>query len=311
MNHRTELRTEVSKFGPWAVVTGASSGIGKEFARQLAARGLDLVLVARRTDRLADLATELSEAHGTKTRLVVADLADPRGVEAVFDATARLDVGLVVSNAGAVTLGPVLEQSIETLRRDLQLNLHAHLELGYYFGRRMKDAGRPGGLLLVSSVGALQGIPYAANYAASKAYVHNFAEALHHELAPSGIRVTVLAPGFTDTEMTAELAETISLPVPTMTAEATAREGIQALLDDRATRIAGLSNRMMSAVVPRRTAVRMFGEVMRSGHESETKIRASKQDSERASDPDIAATQTHNKIPAATTTQNDAAAQSA
>lgn len=257
----------LSQFGPWAVVTGASSGIGKEFARQLAAVGLNLVLVARRTDRLADLASELSKAHGTKTRLVIADLSGPRGVDAVIDSTARLDVGLLVSNAGAASIAPVLQQTIEMLRRDLHLNVNAHLELAYEFGQRMKFAGRAGGLLLISSVAALQGIPFAANYAASKAYVHNFAEALHHELAPAGIDVTVLAPGFTDTEMTKQLAALVSVPVPMMTAEATACEGLSALIQKRATHIAGRGNRWANAVLPRGAAVRLLGNAMRSASE--------------------------------------------
>ncbi len=261
---QTKKHSALSKFGPWAVVTGASAGIGEEFARQLAAVGLDLVLVARRTDRLADLATELSEAHGTKTRLVIADLADPRGVDAVLDSTARIDVGLLVSNAGAASVAPVLDQSLETLRRDLRLNVNAHLELVYTFGQRMREAGRTGGLMLVSSVAALQGVPFAANYAASKAYVHNFAEALHHELAPAGIDVTVLAPGFTDTEMTRQLASTVNIPLPMMSAKATAREGLAALVQKRATHIAGRGNRWASAMLPRGAAIRLFGNTMRS-----------------------------------------------
>ncbi len=268
---QTNRHSALAKFGPWAVVTGASAGFGREFARQLAAVGLDLVLVARRTDRLADLATELSEAHGTKTRLVIADLADPRGVDAVLDSTTRLDVGLLVSNAGAASIAPVLDQSIETLRRDLRLNVNAHLELVYTFGQRMRDAGRIGGLMLVSSVAALQGVPFAANFAASKAYVHNFAEALHHELAPSGIDVTVLAPGFTDTEMMGQISETVSTPLPTMTAQATAREGLAALVQKRPTHIAGRGNRWATAMLPRSTAVRLLGNTMRA--ESDGKSR--------------------------------------
>lgn len=272
---QTDRHSALAKFGPWAVVTGASAGIGREFARQLAAVGLDLVLVARRTDRLADLATELSEAYGTKTRLVVADLADPHGVDAVLDSTMRLDVGLLVSNAGAASIGPVLDQTIETLRRDLRLNVNAHLELVYTFGQRMRDAGRSGGLLLVSSVAALQGVPFAANYAASKAYVHNFAEALHHELAPSGIDVTVLAPGLTDTEMTGQITGTVSAHFPTMTAEATAREGLAALVQKQPTHIAGRGNRWATAMLPRSTAVRLLGNTMRAESDGKTRSRGS------------------------------------
>lgn len=148
-------------FGPWSVVTGASSGIGKEFARQLAANGLNLVLVARRLPLLEELGAQLKEAHGIDYRAVGLDLTKDDFIEGLDEATHDLDVGLLISDAGAGGPEEFLVADHHTLRQVLHLNAIAHLDLAHHFGRRLAKRGR-GGILLVSTMGARQAVPYVA-----------------------------------------------------------------------------------------------------------------------------------------------------
>lgn len=193
-------RIDKETFGPWAVVTGASSGIGKEFARQIAASGISVVLVARRLDLLEEVGREIAKEHGVQYRAVKVDLTDEDAIETMEAATHDLDVGLVVSNAGDVNVGEFLAMERGALLRSVRINVTAHLNLSHNFGPRLAKRGR-GGLLLVSSMAASQGLTYLAEYAAAKAYVLILGEGLHHELKKLGLNVTVLLPGTTDTQL--------------------------------------------------------------------------------------------------------------
>ena len=189
-----------TKYGPWALVTGASSGIGEEFARQLAARELNLVLAARRVDRLEALADQLTREHGVEVRALRADLSRSGAAEGLADATADLEVGLLVNNAGSASAVGTFFQGDDALEADIvQLNAVAPMQLAHHFGRRMRERGR-GGILFVSSTSAFQPTPYLANYAATKAYLLSLGEALNLELKGTGVDVTVLVPGATRTE---------------------------------------------------------------------------------------------------------------
>lgn len=156
----TSPATQISPhtFGPWAVVTGASSGIGKEFAWQLAANGLHVVLVARRLPLLEDLGQQLATTFGVRYRTVGVDLAEPDCLATLEAATGDLDVGLLISNAGAFLSGAFLQLDRSRLLRMAHLNALAHLNVSHYFGQRLAARGR-GGLLLVASTAGLQGIP--------------------------------------------------------------------------------------------------------------------------------------------------------
>ena len=185
----------------YAVITGASSGIGAEFARQLAARGLHLVLAARREDRLQTLADELKSAHGTKCLLLPGDLLDPGEPKRLFDAITerQLDVALLVNNAGFGQVATVQNSDLDRTMGIVQVNMAAVTELMYRVLDPMLARGE-GSIINIASVAAFQPIPYMPVYAASKAYVLHLTEGLWAELRETGVHVMALCPGTTRTE---------------------------------------------------------------------------------------------------------------
>lgn len=188
------------RYGPWAVVTGASSGLGAEFARQLAAQGLNLVITARRQAILEELKHELQQRHGVQIRCVTADLSTVEGPEKLIQATADLDIGLMVSNAGHVVPGAFLRNEFSDYDAVVRLNVRAPTRLAHHYGRKMAIRGL-GGIIFTSSITAFGPLPYMANYGGTKSYLASFGPALRYELAKYGVHVSVLAPGPTDTPM--------------------------------------------------------------------------------------------------------------
>src|SRR5260221_12362494 len=186
------------QFGPWALITGASSGIGKEFARQIAASGINIVLVARREPLLRTVGAECTRASGVEHRIIPLDLSEPDFLPSLADATLDLDVGLVVSNAGTGNPGEFLKLDRQLLQATLRLGTMAHLDIAHHFGQKLGERRR-GGIILAGAMGAENGVPCMANDGAAKAYVHSLGEALHYEFKPRGVYVTVLAAGFTNT----------------------------------------------------------------------------------------------------------------
>jgi short-subunit dehydrogenase len=254
-----------NRFGPWAIVTGASSGIGKEFARQLAASGLNVVLVARRLLLLEEVGHGLAKEFGVQYRAVGVDLSDEGFLETLAEATRDLDVGLVVSNAGATVYGDFLTLDRTAMHRSLRLNVTAHLHLIHHYGRGLAQRGR-GGVILVSSMAGLQGTPYMTDYAAAKAYVLSLGAALHVEFQKRGLYVTVLLPGPTDTPMmTNSGTDPSDTPMKLMSAQECVAEGLAALNADRATHIAGRLNRIMLALIPRSVRPKMMGAMVAKG----------------------------------------------
>lgn len=185
------------RYGPWALVAGASEGLGAAFCRQLAAHGVHVALVARRAGPLEALAAELRGA-GVETRCFALDLSKRGDLEALVRDTAGLDVGLVVLNAALAPIGELLERPLDEHRALLALNCGAALELSHAFGQRFVARGR-GGLVFMSSLASLQGTALTAHYAASKAYLRVLAEGLWEELGPKGVDVTCCLAGPTDT----------------------------------------------------------------------------------------------------------------
>ncbi|MEL6626356.1 MAG: SDR family oxidoreductase [Bacteroidota bacterium] len=187
-------QTFLEKYGPWAVVTGASSGIGKALAEEIAAIGLNLILVARRGKVLEGLADHLRQNQDVEVKVVAADLGTPEGLEAVRIISQTVEVGLFIPAAGFGTSGEFIFSSVEEEVNMLQVNCTAMLAQTHVFARRFADQGR-GGIILFSSLVAFQGVPFAANYAATKAYVQTFAEGLGIELQETGVDVLAAAPG--------------------------------------------------------------------------------------------------------------------
>jgi short-subunit dehydrogenase len=182
------------RYGPWAVVTGASDGIGCAFAEHLAGMGVNLVLVARRGAVLKELAKHLSETHHGEVRVVAVDLGTPEGLETLDRETSDLDVGLYVASAGYGTSGPLLAADLASEHNMLELNCFALLHGCVVFGNRLRQRGG-GGVILMSSLVGWQGTPMSAHYAATKAYVQSLAESLHIEWKRWKIDVLASAPG--------------------------------------------------------------------------------------------------------------------
>lgn len=185
--------------GPWAVITGASAGLGEHFARQLAPLGFHLVLVARRAERLEALAQELQTSHQTTCRVVPLDLATPEADRILDEVTADLDVGLFVNNAGIGYYGRFLNQDRERLARLIQVNCYAVALLAHRFANRLRTRGR-GAMVIVASVAGYQATPHMALYGATKGFDLLLSEALSCELKGTGVKVLALCPGATDTE---------------------------------------------------------------------------------------------------------------
>lgn len=185
-----------ARYGPWAIIAGASEGTGSAFAHQLAAKGLNCVLVARRKELLEALSAELEGTYGIQTRTAVIDLSHEDAVQKMVAAAAGLEVGLYVSNAGGdPNASKFLDAPLDSWRALLARNCRTVLEACHTFAPAMKERGR-GGILLMSSGASLGGAPYIAAYSATKAFDLVFAESLWAELGEHGIDVLgVAAPG--------------------------------------------------------------------------------------------------------------------
>jgi short-subunit dehydrogenase len=258
----TEIR---ARYGPCALIAGASEGIGAAFARVLAEAGLDLVLIARRPDPLEALAAELRSRFGVSIETLAIDLASPE-LEAHFSAlAAQHEIGLVVYNAALSVVAPFLETSVQDKQRMLDVNARGPLLAAHVFGKRMAERGR-GGIVLVSSLTAFWGSPWLATYGATKAFNLSLGEALAHELGERGIDVVVSCAGATRTPgfMARVAAGDPAASAPSsMDPDAVARETLHAL-PKRSAFVPGASNRwaqlLLTRVLPRRTAIRIMAD---------------------------------------------------
>jgi hypothetical protein len=194
------------RYGDWALVTGASSGIGLEFARALARERISCVLTARRDDRLRTLAEELERSYAVSTRVVAIDLADPAGADQLAEAVADLDIGMLINNAGFGYAGRLDKQDTERLRALVQVNCVAPLVLTSRLLPKMTARGR-GAVIFSGSIAGQQPLPHLAAYSASKGFDRLLGESLWGELRGTGVDVLVLEPGPTDTEFQAVAGE--------------------------------------------------------------------------------------------------------
>jgi len=254
------------QFGPWALVTGASSGIGKEFARQIAASGINVVLVARREALLAELGRAISQEFDVQYHALAMDLSQEGFIAGLADATDDIDIGLVVSNAGTPNPGEFLKLDRQLLQATLQLNTMAHLDISHHFGAKLAERRR-GGLILIGSMGAEIGVPFLANDGGAKAYIHSLGEALHYEFKPRGVYVTVVPPPLTNTAVLAKLGfDPRTMPMKPMSVEQCVSEGLNALRENRSRIVPGRLNRFMDAFVPafvkRTFTAKMLGKAL-------------------------------------------------
>jgi short-subunit dehydrogenase len=247
-----------------ALITGASVGIGEQFARQIAARGYDVVLVARDAGRLEALAKEI-ETGGVNAEVLAADLTDQTQL-ATVEARART-VDVLVNNAGFGTFGPFHTLDVETELREINLNVMALVRLTHAAAVGMVERGS-GGILNVSSLAGFQPGPSNATYGATKAFVTSFTEAVHEELRGTGVNVTALCPGFTHTEFQ-ERANVPANEVPGFMwqeAPEVARAGLDGLEKNKAIVIPGAVNKVMgnlSAITPHVITRRVGGAVLK------------------------------------------------
>lgn len=247
----------------YALVTGASSGIGEAIAHKLGKAGVGMVLVARRKDRLDAIASQYANVE-----VLPADLTTESGLTAVLERlrdSTRPVVELVVNNAGFGTSGSFAQAEPERLSREISLNINALTRISHEAVRQMQPRGR-GYLLNVSSIASFQPGPDLAVYAATKAFVTSLTEALHEELRGSGIRVTALCPGLTHTEFQS-ISNTSGLEskfpeFAWMSADDVARDGLRAVTDGKAVCVPGLVNKSLATVstfTPRGVARRIAG----------------------------------------------------
>lgn len=249
-----------AKYGAWAVVTGASDGIGREMAISLAKAGLNLVLVARRRAVLEQVAGELSTKHSIQTRIIDADLSDNAAVKRVNLETADLDVGLLVASAGFGTAGEFIASQLDDQLNMVDVNCRAVLAMSHEFGRRFVARGR-GGIVLFSSLLAFQGVPRSANYAATKAYIQSLAEGLYVELKPLGVDVIASAPGPIHSGFAARANMNMQLGLKP---ESVAQETLDALGRKVTVRPGWLSKflELSLAALPRMGRARAMGRIM-------------------------------------------------
>jgi short-subunit dehydrogenase len=247
------------RYGPWALVAGASEGIGQAFAQELARRGINLVLVARRAEPLEETAREIAVAAKVQVRCLPLDLARADASAVLERELADLDLGLVVYNAALAPAGTFLEIPLDEQLAAVDANVRGPLALAHGFGRRLAARGR-GGILLMSSLTAFQGSPYVATYGATKSFLLTLAEGLWFELAPRGVDVLAVCAGATRTPRYLKRAQ--GRAPGELEPDAVAREALAALgrgplvIPGRFNRFA---SQLMRRLLPRRASVRIMG----------------------------------------------------
>jgi uncharacterized protein len=253
--------------GKWALITGASAGIGTALARELAAGGTNLVLTARRRDRLVGLAAELSDKHNIRTLVCVADLAQPAGPQQIFSFTEEKNIAidLLANNAGFGAYGEFHNAQIDRLLEMTQVNVTAVVQMTHLYLPGMVARGS-GDILIVASTAAFQAVPYITTYAATKVFDLHFAEGLAEEVRQYGVRVCALCPGSTETEFFQVAGQRNHTRRSPETPEKVARVGLEALAAGKSSVISGFTNWLGAEtvrIVPRRTVAKITAGIFR------------------------------------------------
>jgi short-subunit dehydrogenase len=253
--------------GKWALVTGASAGIGTEIAQQLAAAKVNLVLTARRTERLQQMGDEFASKFGIKTEVFSADLTQATAPEQIFNFTQQrgIAIELLVKNAGFGAFGYVHKIAAAKSAEMVQVNCTAVVALTQHFVPQMVDR-KSGDVMIVSSVAAFQAVPFNSAYAATKAFDLIFAEGIAEELREFGVNVCALCPGSTTTEFQTVAKQPDRMFRTPETAEKVARVGLEGMASGKTCVISGTKNFLMveaERVAPRRFVAKMAAKMMR------------------------------------------------
>jgi short-subunit dehydrogenase len=253
--------------GKWALITGASAGIGWALAEQLAAGGAHLVLTARRADRLQKLAADLAAKHQVQVEVFTADLVRPEALAEIhaFTTAKKIEVELLINNAGFGAFGYAHQIPAATMLEMIQVNCSAVVHLTRLYLPAMVER-RHGDILIVASVAGFQALPFNAVYAATKAFDLLFAEAVAEEVRSFGVRVCALCPGPTTTEFQEVARQPDRIFRSPETAEKVARVGLDALVRGKSHVISGAMNRLMTEserLAPRAFIVKMAAKMMR------------------------------------------------
>ncbi len=262
----------VQRYGPWALITGGSEGLGAEFAAQTAGLGFDVALVARRPQLLHGFCDELRRRFSVNVKSIPLDLSSPGAVEALCGAVGDLDIGLFVCSAASSPLGDFLDVAAADHSRLVDLNCRVPALLSWELGRRM-SARRRGGIILVSSMAGFQGTGFVAHYAASKAYVRVLAEGLWNELRGTGVDVLACCPGLvrTPTLFDGHPVRPSWLASPLMDCAPVVRQTLAAL-GRKPVVVPGTANRVASWItqrlLPRRAAINLASRGTRAMYPS-------------------------------------------
>lgn len=254
------------KYGPWALVTGASSGIGNEFCRQLAGLGFHIVAVARREAQLNNLKGELEQLYAVSVKTIVVDLTDRNVIQSLNQVTESLEIGLLINCAGFALTGNLFDHSVEDQLLLIDLNCRAPLELSYHFGEKMRRNGK-GGIVNIASASAFLPMPFWSNYAASKSYLVHLSEGLWFELRGQGVDVIAVCPGATRTEF----ASIAGVKNGGMEPAKVVRKALVALSKKQPVVVVGGLNRLIVALTrffPRKTVISMGAKAVQNSRNS-------------------------------------------
>ncbi|MFO8129090.1 MAG: SDR family NAD(P)-dependent oxidoreductase [Bacteroidales bacterium] len=254
-----------SHYGPWAAIAGSASGLGEAFARNLAAQGLNLVMIDKDADTLTRLSDILEKKHFIETRTVVLDLSEENASRQVLSQTGATGCHLLIYNAAYSHILPFLEYEPGALNRFIDTNCRTPLRLAYGFSRQIRDAGR-GGIVLMSSLAGLFGTHLVAPYSASKAFNLTLAEALHYELRPYGIDVMSCLAGATATPAFLKTNPRRNFPAASVMDPQHVADAALKQLGRKTLYIPGYSNRLtyflLQRLMPRRMAAGIVNRVM-------------------------------------------------
>jgi short-subunit dehydrogenase len=256
------------RYGPWALIAGASQGIGEAFAREIAKEGINVILVARRKYLLDKISEEIEEIHKVKAMPFQADLTNPNILSLLDEKIANKEISLLVYNAALSPRGPFLNTSLQTHEQTIKLNCLGPMKLTHHFGQKMKKRGK-GGIILMSSMAGFQGSPFVAHYSATKAYNRVLAEALWEELGQYGVNVMACVAGATSTPnfRDANPQETKGFSPPVMEPKEVAKQALKTLPKNKPFMVPGLVNKvssfLMRKIFPKKMAINIMGNVNR------------------------------------------------